>query len=259
MQRTSTMVSALACVVACAGCGKRAAEPAAATAGSGSSVGSGSARVVTAAAPPPDDKALDAAIAAKGFQPTAVRQRKVGATSAWAVVAAPRNANHVVVELDIIRVRADGVAVLPLTPIARKAPTWWDVDVPPLDVRDLDGDGRDECLVVLSWVQDIPNTTTGEGAQQLYVIGGDAEPKVAFTAIVDYTTQSQQATDHDKTDPPPAEHIAYEWRVEGKPPVVSLKRTEFQLNKPRAAGLTDPATEPLLAAGDAKTIALELH
>jgi hypothetical protein len=258
-----------------AACGKHDGSPVAKESGSaasseGPAAGAGAATAAAAGAPGPaagagggspasiDDKALDAAIAAKGFKPGAVRQRKVGGHSAWAVVEAPRNADHKVVEFDLLRLRADGVAVLPLTPTARKHPTWWDSDVDPIDVRDLDGDGNDECLVVLKWLQDIPKTGTGEAAQQLYVIGGRAAPKVAFTAIIDYATESQQLTDHDKAEPPPPEHIAYDWKIGGKPPVLSLKRTENQINKKRAAGLTNPATDPLLSAGASKDIPLTL-
>jgi hypothetical protein len=205
-----------------------------------------------------DDKALDAAIAAKGFKPGAVRQRVVGAHSAWAVVEAPRNADHKVVEFDVLRLRADGATVLALTPTARKSATWWDSDVDPIEVRDLAGDGTEQCLVVLKWLQDIPRTATGEAGKQLYVIGGRASPTVAATALIDYATLSQQLTDHDKTDPPAPEHIAYDWKIEGKPPVLSLKRTEYALNKKRAAGLTNPATDPLLSVGAGKAIPLDL-
>jgi hypothetical protein len=207
-----------------------------------------------------DDKTLDAAVSAKGFAPAAVRQRKIGATSAWAVVEAPRNTEHEVVEFDIFRVRADGVAVLPLTPPTRDPPATWDSDVVPFDIRDLDGDGHEECVLVLKWLWDLPKSSTGEATQQLYVIsGGAGAPKVGFTSIVDYATLSQQQTDHDRTDPPSPEHIAYEWKITGKPPVLSIKRTEFQINRKRRKGLTDPATEPMLSSlGEGTELELDL-
>jgi hypothetical protein len=222
----------------------------------------GSAGSAAPAAPPSapiDDHALDAAIATQGWKPAAVRQRKLGARSAWAVVEAPRTAHNEVVELELLRVRSDGAAVLSLAPPAHGGTTTWNEDVAPFEVRDLDGDGREECVLVLEWQTTVPGTLIGEGAKQLYVIAGDGAPRVAFTAIVDYSTLAQQETDHDRTDPPPPEHIAYDWKIDGKPPVVSLQRTASELNKKRHPGLTRPGIDPLLSTGERADVPLPLH
>jgi hypothetical protein len=225
-------------------------------AGSGSS-GSAVAAPAVSAAAKIDDAALDAAITAKGLDPHAVRQRAVLPHSAWAVIQAPRNADLKVVELDLVRVRADGAAVLKLTPPQHAAPTWWNTDIDPFNVRDLDGDGHDDCLLVLQWLQDVPHGP-GEVAKQLYVIADGAPPKVAFTTIIDYATASDDSDAGGGKKPARPEHVAYDWKVAGTPPILSLKRTESTLNRKRAHGLLDPAADPLMSASDGKDIPLSL-
>ena len=81
---------------------------------------------------------------------------------------------------------------------------------------------------------------------------------VAFTHLVEYTTLSQPGT-ADDPDPPAAEKIAYEWMVDGSPPVVRLTRTDDELNPKRPHELLDPATDPLLAAGSGAAMPLVLN
>jgi hypothetical protein len=175
------------------------------------------------------------------------------------VAEGPRTAHNEVVELELLRVRQDGVAVLPLAPPSHPGTTTWNEDVAPFEVRDLDGDGREECVLVLEWQTTVPGTLIGEGARQLYVVAGDGAPRVAFTTIIDYSTLAQQETDHDRADPPSPEHIAHDWKIDGKPPVLSLQRTASELNKKRHPALARPGIDPLLFAGEHAEFPLRLH
>ncbi|HEY0195370.1 MAG TPA: hypothetical protein VGC42_29850, partial [Kofleriaceae bacterium] len=187
MRRTSVVVVLALAGAACGNKSSSAPAP-----GSGSAPAPASATPPAASATPPgaapaagsasatppaaalDAAALDAAIAAHSFNPRSVRQRAIGPRSAWAIIQAPRDAAHNVVELDLLRLRADGAEVLKLTPPARANPTRWDNDIEPLDVRDLDGDGHDDCVIALRWLQDLGTTGQGESAKQLYVIADGA-------------------------------------------------------------------------------------
>lgn len=240
---------------AATGSGSATAQAPAANPGSaaGSSTGSGAAAAPAAAKI--DAVALDAAIAARGFDPKAVRQRAIGPHSAWALIRGPVDADKKIFEMSLLRVTGAGAEMLKLTPPARKYSAWWSKDVPPLDVRDLDGDGNADCLLVLEWMQDLP-IGIGEDAKELYVISGSGPLKVAYTTIIDYTAGGDDG-DGRKGLPPP-EHIGFDWKVTGPPPVLSLERTENQVNAKRTPGLTDVATDPLMPTG-AGNIPLSLN
>ena len=70
------------------------------------------------------------------------------------------------------------------------------------------------------------------------------------------STLAHQETDHDRADPSPPEYVAYDWKIDGKPPVLSLQRTANELNKKRHPGLTKPGVDPLLSAGERADIPL---
>jgi hypothetical protein len=53
--------------------------------------------------------------------------------------------------------------------------------------------------------------------------------------------------------------IAYDWKIDGKPPVLSLQRTTGELNKKRHSGLTKPGIDLLLSAGEHADVPLRLH
>jgi hypothetical protein len=179
---------------------------------------------------------------------------RASAHSAWAVIRGPRNANLELTEMNLLRVNSAGVEVMKMTPTVRKNQTVWSNEVPPLDVRDLDGDGSDDCMLVLEWLQTTPSGV-GEGAKQLYVIPGGGPLKIAYTTIIDYSTGGDDG-DGRKGLPPP-DHIGFDWKVTGPPPVLSLERTENQVNAKRLPGLTDLATDPLMPTGEG-TVPLSL-
>ncbi|HEY4242175.1 MAG TPA: hypothetical protein VGM88_20290 [Kofleriaceae bacterium] len=198
-------------------------------AGAGKDIVLGAAPAAAPAGGAVDDKALDAALAARGAKPDKVKQRKVGAHSAWALVEAPRNGDNEVTAYDLVRVTSAGAASVSLAAPAKA--TWQDTAA--LDVRDLDGNGSDECLVILTWGRAI-DAATSEAGQQLFVVGGSTLG-VAATAVVDYTSTSEPQDGSAKT-----EHVAFDWKADGK--TLTLTPTATKLNPKRPAGLVDPKT-----------------
>jgi hypothetical protein len=137
-----------------------------------------------------------------------------------------------------------------------------------LEARDLDGDGVDEGMVVLSWLRDTIQPfekkkcrgcllTTGEHANQLYVLHGSGSTlDTAFTHIVSYKTLSAAAPEDNPMPYPDAEEISYDWKVTaGKPAVVTLTRTQNTIaSGKRLEGVLDPSTDPLFSAGAGKEV-----
>ncbi|MBV8759633.1 MAG: hypothetical protein JO257_20255 [Deltaproteobacteria bacterium] len=251
-------------------CGKKdAANPAGSTApvGSGSAVVAGSAATVAAPADP--KAALDAALKAKGVPAKDVVKRVDAAHTSWAlVVSKSRDDASYVMQYSVMRAGADGVGEVAIDARTGGDQPALGKDIDAFDVRDLDGDGSEECVAVIAWQLDhtFPYDKgckkceygQGEGGKQLYVIGDKAgKPAIAFTHLVEYTTLSQpgEATN---PDPPAEEKVAYDWKVDGPPPHVTLTRTDNQLNPKRHKELLDPATDPLLAAGSGKDVPLVL-
>ena len=262
----------LALVVAIGSGACKKSGPTTASVGSGSGLASApvaapSAR--SAAAPVDLKSALDAALEKQGIADKNVTKRATGPHSEWAlIVSKTRDDGFYVTEYTVVRAAQDGVAELAIPTHAGGSDQSLNKDVNTFEVRDLDGDGHDECLAVLEWQRGFTfpyakgckhcEYGEGEGGKQLYVIRDKgAALDVAFTHMVEYTTLSQPGT-VDDPDPPAAEKIAYEWTVDGSPPVVRLTRTDDELNPKRPHELLDPATDPLLAAGSGAAIPLVL-
>lgn len=243
--------------------------------GSGSAVATGSVAVAIAstgsagsAAPSFDAKgALDAALKDKGIADKDVTKRVFGPHSAWALFASKTHDN-MVTEYTLMQASAKGIAELHIAARGGGDNPGLSKDVDTFDVRDLDGDGRDELVTVVAWQLDhmfpyakgCKKCEYGEGeiGKELYVIAADNDGylKVPFDHIVEYTTLSQAGpTD---PDPPPPEKIAYDWKVEGAPPVVTLTRTDNTLNAKRPKQLVDPATDPQFSAGSGSAVPLDL-
>jgi hypothetical protein len=234
--------------------------------------GAGSAPVAStgsAVAPVDPKAALDAALKKQGIADKDVTKRVNGPHSAWAlIVSKSRDDGFYVTEYTIVRAGEEGVAELPIPAHAGGTDPSLNKDVNTFDVRDLDGDGRDECIAVLEWQRSFTfpyakgckhcEYGEGEGGKQLYVIRDKgAALDVAFTHMVEYTTLSQPST-ADDPDPPEAEKVAYEWKIDGSPPVASFMRTDDDLNPKRPKDLLDPASDPLFAAGSGAAVPLVL-
>jgi hypothetical protein len=285
MRRRSASALAVALVAGLAACGNKdstsatAAKPApgsASAAGSAAPAGSASAAGSAAPAAPVaklDPGALDAALAARSLAGDAVKQRATTPRSAWAIAASKRDEHGDALEFDVVRVRAGGaVDELRLTP-----PPAPDAPVPPdfaevvsFEVRDLDGDGVDEGVLVADWQRTTMappdkhcrecSMSTGEEAKQLYVIRGTGALAIAFTHVVSYTTET------DGNPPPGAppfadpENVAYEWKIaDGNPATLELTRTDNQVaTQKRLAGVLDPASDPLFSAGAHQSVQLQL-
>jgi len=241
--------------------------------GTGSALGSGSASVGvastgSAAAAPFDAKAaLDAALKTRGIADKGIAKRATGAHSAWALFAS-KTKDDMVMEYTVMQASAQGIAELHIAARGGGDNPGLSKDVDTFDVRDLDGDGRDECLTVVAWQLDhtfpyakgCKKCEYGEGeiGKELYIIAGDDAGylKVPFDHIVEYTTLSQAGpTD---PDPPSPEKIAYDWKVDGQPPMVTLTRTDYTLDPKRPKQLLDPATDPQLSAGSGESVPLVL-
>lgn len=222
----------------------------------------------SAAAPFDAKAALDAALKTKGIADKDVTRRASGAHSAWALFASKTHDN-MITEYTVMEASAQGLGELHITARGGGDNPGLSKDVDTFDVRDLDGDGHDECLAVITWQLDhtFPYAKgckkceygEGESGKELYIIASDDAGylKVPFDHIVEYTTLSQPESATDP-DPPPPEKIAYDWKVEGKPPVVTLTRTDYTLNPKRPKQLLDPASDPQLSAGSGSAVPLVL-
>jgi hypothetical protein len=105
----------------------------------------------SAAAPFDANAALDAALAARHGGADAVKKRVASAASAWAVVAARSNDAGEVIELDVLAARPGGIAEAKLVPPEATKSTF--DDVVSFEAKDLDGDGRDEGMLVVNWTR----------------------------------------------------------------------------------------------------------
>ena len=139
-----------------------------------------------------------------------------------------------------------------------------------LEVRDLDGDGIEEAVLVVDWRRTTKATggckgcwvSTDEEAKQLYVLAGAGTAVArAFTHVVSYETHSEGFPEDNATPYASPEQVAYDWKlVDGKPPVVKLTRTKHEVAKEdRLKGVLDPSIDPLFAAGPGKDVPLVLE
>jgi hypothetical protein len=181
------------------------------------------------------------------------------------VVATKRNDADEVTELDVIAARADGVAEAQLVPPAGTKPATIG-DVASFEAKDLDGDGRDEGLLVVNWSRNttIPGEEKGwavmtdEQVRELFVLAGPAPTlKPALAHIVSYESHSEGMPEDNVTPYPEDETVTYDWSV--VPGAVKLTRTKFEVAaKDRLKGALDPAHDPLFAAGAGKDVPLDL-
>jgi hypothetical protein len=118
-----------------------------------------------------------------------------------------------------------------------------------LEVRDLDGDGRADAAFTVAWTRELKTKdackgcyrTVTEQATQLYVLSGGApELRPAFTHLTAYTTQGESFPEGNDQAPPGPDDVAYEWSIEGKPPVLKLRRTKSQVAPNRWPSELDP-------------------
>lgn len=255
----------VACVLGATACKKKpTAEP---SAGSGSAAAAGPTTPVapgSAVAAPFDAKAaLDDALAARHVGADAVKKCVVSAASAWAVIGAKANDAGELIEIDVLAARRDGIAEAKLVPPAATKSTF--DDVVSFEAKDLDGDGTDEGLLVLTWTRDtkVPGeeegwaVSTDEWVTQLYVLVGTTPSlRTAFAHVISYETQSEGMPEDNPTPYPEPEHVAYDWSVvAGTPPIVKLTRTKSEVAaKDRLRGVLDPASDPLFAAGSGKDL-----
>ena len=214
-----------------------------------------------------DPAQLDAALQARSITAADVARRGGSTTSAWAVAISKRNRSGEKIEYAVIRIRASDTAELRLA-VPPSDPA--SQDIASLEVRDLDGDGIDEAILVVHWGRDTLEPAKGcnncgamttEGVDQLYVVGGTGGSLTTrFTHVVSYDTSSAAYPDERAAPHPEPERVAYDWKVaSGKPAMVTLTRTANQVTKrPRLQGVLDPATDPLFSAGAGKSIALTL-
>jgi hypothetical protein len=136
-----------------------------------------------------------------------------------------------------------------------------------LEVRDLDGDGRADAAFTVAWTRELKTKdackgcyrTVTEQATQLYVLSGGApELRPAFTHLTAYTTQGESFPEGNDRAPPGPDDVAYEWSIEGKPPVLKLRRTKSQVAPNRWPSELDLASDPLVSAGAGKEVPLAL-
>ena len=101
--------------------------------------------------------------------------------------------------------------------------------------------------------------TCTEQATQLYVLSGGApEVRPAFTHLTAYITQGESFPEGNDQAPPGHDDVAYEWSIEGKPPVLKLRRTRSQVAPNRWPSELDLAKDPLVSAGAGKEAPLAL-
>lgn len=238
--------------------------------GTGSAAGTGSISAPVAPKPAPVDPAeLDKALRHKHVAAKAVIRRASGPGSQWALIA-HRDKRKVIRSYDLLRVRADGVATLSLEPPKGNHASFQEPDdAISIEVRDLDGDGNDDALVIASWTRraEVHDPCEGcwrdqdESASQLFVVSGDGgEPKTAFTHLVKYTSSSEsypEGNDASHADP---DDVEYDWKVVGTPPVLELTRSKAQIaTEHRLPGTLTPTSDPLLSAGAGKDVPLILQ
>ena len=248
----------------------------AATATSAAAPGAGSAGPATGSAAagspasrptptPLEPDALARALTARHVKPADVLLRQESSAVAWALVAAGRDATSYVNALEVVRVRAGDTAAVRIVPPAGSS-SFADASYA-LDVRDLDGDGRADAVLTAGWTRELKTSdackgcyrTVTEQATQLYVIsGGAAEPHPAFTHLIAYTTQGESFPEGNDQAPPGPDDVAYEWSIDGKPPVLKLRRTRSQIAPNRWPSELDLAKDPLVSAGAGKEVPLAL-
>ncbi len=193
----------------------------------------------------------------------------------WAVTAASKDDTESVVSLRILRVGPSESAELLLSaPRATQAgPGNEDArfeEKAKLTVRDLDGDGQGEGLLLVHWTRPVQTRPGGaceggncfvetmETVQQLHVLTlrGGALAEVA-THLVEYSSQSSASEEID--DVPDAETVHYDWKVADGPPArIALERTAFTVAPKRLPGLLDLRKDPLVSAGARGDLALPL-
>jgi hypothetical protein len=232
------------------------------------SAATGSAASSPAARPAPtplEPDALAKALAARHVKPADVLLRQESSAVSWALVAAGRDATNDVNAMEVVRVRASETAALRIVLPARSA-SFADASYA-LEVRDLDGDGRADAALTVGWTRELKTKdackgcyrTVTEQATQLYVLSGGApELHPAFTHLTAYTTRGESSPEGNDQAPPGPDDIAYEWSIEGKPPVLKLRRTKSQIAPNRWLSELDLARDPLVSAGAGKEVPLAL-
>lgn len=87
---------------------------------------------------------------------------------------------------------------------------------------------------------------------------GATTPSSSTCSTTRRRSRRYQTGDAVDPHPPHDEEVAYDDKIDGSPPIVTLTRTDSELNDKRPQGLLDPATDPLLAAGSGKDVPLVL-
>jgi hypothetical protein len=197
--------------------------------------------------------ALDDALRAKGIAAASVAIRADKPRSQWAAVKGKLDpTTAAVTAYTIWRVTSAGPATVELVPPASPDGSLFD-DLAAFDVKDLEGDGIDDALLIATWSRQFTekskpgDLTSTEHIQALYAFGG-ARLAIGAQHAIRYTTATNLGPGE---DPQPEESIVFTYKlVPGSPPVLQFGVADSTVSPMRVKGLLDPKRDPWLAPGD---------
>lgn len=267
---------AVASTVALAGCWAKAPPPAAGTAGSAAvpTPAAGPALPAAAARLPVFASAPCAATPGPfadlvGADASALLGTSQGEDGVcWGLLVAERDEFNYIAALRLVRQSPAGRLELRLQPLPEQTDGY---DAAELATGDLDGDGRQEAQLSLTWGRSVTLGTgeeceyspcyieTQETVQErLLVTACDAKGlAVVVKRITRYESTSSASEEIDQV--PGAEEGAWSWELPaGTPPRLISQQQRLSINPKRLPGLLDPRTDPSAAGPAAPPLTLDL-